>query len=114
MKDWDWQLFPKTETFLNGLLRSFIIGNRYADVMRGEIEDTTSTRFIDWVDSIELPERELSGSQLIGFGYEKEPGLSSTGDVYVNPRATFFPIVLRADREHALSIKVNELDKVFK
>ena len=109
-KDWDWQLYPETETFLSGLVRSFLDGNSYADSLSAEIERDTSTRFIDWVDGIELPHGTVTAEELARLGYIKEPELSVGGDAYAHPGA-FFPIVLRADKLHRLSLKVENLER---
>jgi hypothetical protein len=113
MKDWDWQLYPEAKLFLDGLIRSFLKVNHYADVLRGEIENTSSTRFIDWVDSLEVPADTVTGEELIRLGYAKENTIIAAGDVYIHPGAAFFPIVRRADRVHRLSLKVDDLDRAL-
>ena len=109
--EWDWKLFPQTEAFLSGQIRSYLRRNRYADVVRGEIENTTSTRFIDWVDSMELPDDIVSEQDLLQVGYVKWSVIGGASDVYVHLGGKFFPISLRPDKEHHLSIKVDDLDR---
>ena len=109
MNEWDWKLFPETEAFLSGQIRSYLDGNRYAEMVRGEIENITSTRFIDWVDSLEIPDNIVSDQDLLRLGYVKASVISATGDVYVHDGGTFFPIVLRPDMEYRLSLKVDDL-----
>ena len=113
MKKWDWQLYPEAETFLNGLIQSFLKRDHVADVFRGDVENTTSTRFIDWVDSLEIPDGTVTGEELRRLGFVKESDLSATGDVYCHPGAAFFPIVLNADRIYRLSLKVDDLDRTL-
>ena len=110
-EEWDWQLYPETEAFLSGLVRSFLDRNGYADIVRGEIESATSTRFIDWVDHMELPIAEVSGNDLARFGYERRGPAGEDGNVYGHPGGRFFTIILRSDGEHRLSIKVDDLDR---
>jgi hypothetical protein len=110
MKDWDWQLYPETEDFVSGLVRSFLDGDSYADEIRREIESTSSTRFIDWVDSMEIADGEINEQDLQRFGYVKEPKTSAAGTVYVHP-GTFFPIVLHPDKFNRLSINVDDLER---
>jgi hypothetical protein len=110
MNDWDWQLFPETQKIVSGSIRSFLDGNGYADVIGKEIEATTSTRFIDWVDSLEIPDVVMSGKDLERIGYQKDSRISAEGTVYVHP-GKFFPIVLRADGSYRLSIGVDDLDR---
>lgn len=103
-------MYPKTETFLSGLVRSFLDVNDSADLLRGEIEGFSSTRFIDWVDSMEAPNGTPIKENLLQLGYVREPKISAAGDVYLHPGA-FFPIVLRADKTYRLSIKVEDLER---
>jgi len=103
--EWDWQLYPETEGFVSGAVRSFLDGNSYADVLRKEIESTSSTRFIDWVDSMEVADGAVNEEDLRRLGYVKDPKASAAGTVYVHP-GKFFPIVLHSERFSRLSIKV--------
>lgn len=110
MRDWDWQLYPEAESMVFGLVRSFLDGNTYANMIRGEIENTSSTRFIDWVDSMEIPDTIVSGQDLQRIGYIKDSKASADGAVFNHPGA-FFPIILRADGTRRLSICVDDLDR---
>jgi hypothetical protein len=106
---WDWQLYPETEVFLSGLVGSFLEGHGYANELRQEIERTTSTRFIDWVDGMELPREEVRQEDLLRLGYVRNDRIKASGDVYVHPGA-FFPVVLQEGRSHRLSLKVENLE----
>jgi hypothetical protein len=110
MNDWDWQLYPETEDFVSGLVRSFLDGNSYAEVIRREIESTSSTRFIDWADSMEIADGKVNEQDLQRFGYVKDPKASAAGTVYVHP-GKFFPIVLHSNRFNRLSINVDDLER---
>ncbi len=104
-------MYPETETFLSGLVRSFLNGNRYADLVRGEIENTSSTRFIDWVDSMEIPKGTATNQDLMGLGYVKERAIGLDGEVYKHHGGAFFPIMLRDDRHFNISLKVDDLER---
>jgi hypothetical protein len=109
MSDWDWQLYPDTERAISGLVRSFLDGNGYASAIGRDIGETSSTRFIDWVDSMEVPEEMMSGIDLERIGFVKDPRVGTGGPVYIHP-GKFFPIRLRGDRSFRLSINVDDLE----
>ncbi len=104
-------MYPETETLLSGLVRSFLKGNRYADVVRGEIENTSSTRFIDWVDSMEIPKGTATDEHLTRLGYIKERTIGLDGEAYRHHGGAFFPIMLRDDQRYNLSLKVDDLER---
>lgn len=93
------------------MVRSFLNGNHYADAVRGEIENTSSTRFIDWVDSMEIPKGTATGQDLMGLGYVKAQAIGLEGEVYRHHGGAFFQIMLRDDRHHNLSLKVDDLER---
>ncbi len=103
-------MYPETEGFVSEAVRSFLDGNSYADVFRKEIESTSSTRFIDWVDSMEVADGELNKEDLRRLGYVRDRKTSAAGTVYVHP-GKFFPIVLHSERFSRLSIKVDDLER---
>jgi hypothetical protein len=106
----DWQLYPETEAFLSGLVQSFLKCAGYADIVRREIESTSSTRFIDWVDSMEVPKGTVNEEDLSRLGYLKEPKIGAAGSVYVHPGA-FFPLVVGDEKFQRLSLKVENLER---
>lgn len=110
MGEWDWQLYPETDEFVSGLIGSFMDGNGHADVLRSEIENTSSTRFIDWVDSMEIPEEDIGAEDLERIGYVKDSSKSVDGTVFNHPGSSF-PIILRTDRSYRLSIGVDLMER---
>ena len=110
MNDWDWQLYPETEGFVSGLIRSFLDGNGYADVVSREMESTSSTRFIDWVDSMEIADGAVNEEDLERLGFVKDRKTSVAGTAYIHP-GKFFPIVLHPERFSRLSVNVDDLER---
>jgi hypothetical protein len=108
-KAWDWQLYPETEAILSRLVTSFLEGYGSANALRQAIEETSSTRFIDWVDGMEVPREEVREEDLLRLGYVRNNGIEASGDVYVHPGA-FFPVVLQDGRSQRLSLKVESLE----
>jgi hypothetical protein len=106
---WDWKLYPETEAFLSRLVGSFVEGHGYTDTLRQEIEGTTSTRFIDWVDGMEVPKEGVAEDDLLRLGYVRNDGIEASGEVYVHPGA-FFPVVLHDGMSHRLSLKVENVE----
>ncbi len=105
----DWKVYPETGVFVNGLVAAFLKGNRFAASLSKKMYDETSTRFIDWVDHIQIPSSEYGKSDLAKVGYKKT-GTCTHGDVYRNDGTYLFPIILNEDGEFRVAVKPEEIE----
>lgn len=64
-------IYPEIEAFINQKIEYFRGKNPAADDLCGQIERGTSTRIIDWVDHLVLPESSVKSEQLERLGYEQ-------------------------------------------
>ena len=111
----DWQLYPEAEKFLNEKVKQFHNGNQISLKVAKRIESETSTRFIDWIDHIVLPEGMVSHEKLIQMGFRSHKDAQTDSLVFTNPKAILFPILIGGP-DFQLAVKTDDLDlfrKVF-
>jgi hypothetical protein len=112
---WDrfnWATFPDAEAFLLGLVDEFTTQQDRAGAMSGSIEWGTSTKFIDWIDHMVLPEDSVDETELLFMGFV-EDGSAETmygARCFRHRGSTLFPILLRQGNLTELAIKVDDLD----
>lgn len=115
MEDWDWELFSDAERFLTQQLATFLKNHRSAKSLTAKIEQGTSTRLIDWVDHIAIPEYSAGEQILQKMGYCKTNAYQyDAGVVYRNDRSRLFPILLTDNNSVTLSLKTENLDEIQK
>jgi len=111
-KEFDWGLYPDLERFVVGKVGSFLAHHEFAKGLSGTILDKTSTRFVDWVDHIVLPESEVSSRELEALGLEV---IHSQGDpddatIYKHKSSYLFPILISSKKKTEVALKPEEID----
>src|SRR5438445_7709551 len=91
----DWGLHPDLERFVSSNVSSFLAHQGFARTMSEKMMSQTSTRFVDWVDHIVLPESETESGTLERLGLEQ---VYTSGDmedtrVYRHLGSYLFPIL---------------------
>ena len=109
---YDWMTWADADSFVLGLIEDFMSVQGRAAEMKSSIRWGTSTRFIDWIDHMIIPEESVDEDQLAYMGYIEETSLPTMygARVFVHPSSYFFPILLRPGQLRELAIKVSELD----
>ncbi len=108
---YDWQLYPQAEAFLQSAVFQFFAGNGYAANLASKIEQQTSTRFVDWIDHLALPEAEVDVEELLAWGYkeiEKENDLGVT--VFQPVGSVLFPVLLKKDKPTELALITENIE----
>ncbi len=67
-----WQLWPETEAALQGAIDAVLEAVPEARNFARQLERTTSTRVLDWIDHLELSGGEMAQRRLEALGFEVE------------------------------------------
>ena len=107
----DWQLHEVAEEHLQELISRFLAHHPPAAALAERIEAGTSTRFIDWVDHIGVPEVDAGLEVLERLGFEDSPPARCPPNARVMrvPGSTLFPLVVRKGGPTILAIMVQDV-----
>jgi hypothetical protein len=108
----DWGLHGEAERQLLGLVNGFLSHHPVAAGLRERIEAETSTRFLDWVDHIALPESDESVDALVRAGLEvlPEAKVPDGHRLLRVPKSTLLPVVVGPSKDTALTLRVEQLE----
>jgi len=87
----DWQRWPRTETFLEGLIARALEGNAFAAELANRMKHETGTRFSDWVDHLVVEGSSALPATLVGLGYARQPLTHSVGVPVFGHAGGIFP-----------------------
>lgn len=111
----DWELYPEVELFLQKQVDKFLRDHSFLRDLAKIIEGQTSTRFIDWVDHIVLPEKDVDFEHLVRLGFE-ERGNSDLPDgarLFYYAGSVLFPFLVHDKSVAELALKVGKLEYFF-
>ena len=110
--EFDWGLYPQAENLLTQHINTFLKNNGFARELSSRMERQTSTRFLDWIDHVVLPEDVVSAKAIEEVGFqEMEHSEAPTGmRVFMHPMAIFFPILLSQKNFTEVVLKPERLD----
>jgi hypothetical protein len=110
--EFDWQIYPKLEQFLNQQIGFFLTRNQASRILSERMFNETSTRFFDWIDHIVLPESRIDEEFLIKRGYRMNESLETTHEerVFTHPSSTFFPVLLSSRSGFEIALKPEKMD----
>jgi hypothetical protein len=108
----DWGLHPDLEKFVSNNVSAFLADHSAARALSERMLNLTSTRFVDWVDHIVLPESEIEPGTLERLGLEP---VHTGGDlvdarVYRHLRSYLFPILLGDKDRKEIALKPESID----
>jgi hypothetical protein len=96
----DWKRRSEAETFFQEALNTFLQNHETASQLEKSIKEKTSTKLIDWVDHIVIPDSESIRARLAEMGFtleilgEAPPGRTA----FYHPGAVFPKVVLQQGR----------------
>ncbi|MFO0960191.1 MAG: aminotransferase class III-fold pyridoxal phosphate-dependent enzyme [Isosphaeraceae bacterium] len=85
--DFAWRRHPEAEALIAELAREALEACPFASNLADRMARETSTRFVDWLDHLAVPERDGLASRIEAVGYEPDP-LAGAG-VYQHPGGIF-------------------------
>jgi hypothetical protein len=89
----EWQRWPETEAFVDGLIVRALEGNPFAATLSGRMASETSTRFKDWVDHLVVSDRPGLARTLAGLGYARRPETYAVSAPVFAHEGGMFPMV---------------------
>lgn len=99
-----WQPQPRTWSLLRRLTDEFQRLLPRAVKVAQRMHDETGTRFIDWIDHLELPQSDELRQELLDAGF-----VAGGEECYSNPLGVFPRIVLRPGAKMMVGIKVESV-----
>ncbi len=105
LKQFDWKPQPDAWKLVNDLVGGFLAACPDAKQLAERMRDETGTRFIDWVDTIEVARAPELRDRMLKSGYELRP-LPGAAECYHNPLGIFPRIVLKDSGATRVAIKV--------
>ncbi|MDE1825119.1 MAG: hypothetical protein KGH61_02930 [Candidatus Micrarchaeota archaeon] len=111
-KDFDWELHPNLERFVLSEVNRFLNSNSFAKELSEKMLVQTSTKFIDWIDHISLPESAVDLDKLreLGLREWKCDAKPDNSLVLKHPRSYLFPILIADSKYIEISIKPESID----
>jgi hypothetical protein len=108
----DWGLYPNLERFVSTNVNSFLANHSFARTLSGKMMSQTSTKFVDWVDHIVLPESEIESGTLEQLGLEqvRMSGDNEDARVYRHLRSYLFPILIGDKGQKEIALKPESID----
>jgi hypothetical protein len=109
----DWGLYPDLERFVSSSVNSFLANHKFAKTLSEKMLSQTSTKFVDWIDHIILPESEVEPGTLEELGLEQ---VRTSGDeiedarVYRHLRSYLFPILVGDKERREIALKPESID----
>lgn len=112
-RKFDWELYPKLERFIVDAVDAFLSNSAFAKSLSQRMLSQTSTRFVDWIDHIVLPESEVGTEAFTSLGLEE---VRTRGDpkgkrVFRHTRSYLFPILLGEDDGKEVALKPESIDR---
>ena len=109
--NFDWGLYSDAERLLKREVQKFLRQIPFAKKLAKQIEENTSTFFLDWVDHIVIPGNEIDITKLKYSGFEKVDTAVPKGfGVYRHTKTIFPPILISTSNVHELALKPENID----
>ncbi len=112
-EDFDWETHEELDDFVRERVEIFLSNHRFAKELSGKMLNETSTRFVDWIDHIAIPEKEVKDSVLIKLGLVEMKEIESREGtrVFKHPRSYLFPILLCKGDENVIALRPENIDE---
>lgn len=111
--EFDWQLYPETEDFLNSIVSNFLSKNSFANNLSNRMLKETSTKFFNWIDYAIIPESKTNEKTLLELGFKKFTPVNKKceyGKAFKHTRSYFFPLIIGKNTKTEIVLKPEELD----
>lgn len=112
-EDFDWETHPDLDKFINERVEAFLFNHKFSKKLSERMLEETSTRFVDWIDHVSIPESEVKASKLTNLGLVEMPGVQARPGVKVfkHPRSYLFPVLLNEGKETLVALKPESIDE---
>ncbi len=108
----DWGLYPDLEKFVLGTIDRFLGKHRFAKALSGRMMAESSTRFVDWIDHIVMPESDVSFKDLERLGLVEVHTRGDPDDTVVMKHLSsyLFPILVTSNKTTEVALKPESID----
>jgi hypothetical protein len=112
IQGFDWGLYPEVEGFVEGEIGRFLTKHGLAKELSGRMADEASTRFIDWIDHMVLPEERVSAKKLERLGYSQvyTKEMPDGASLFKQTKTEFFPILISGRKTTEIALKPESID----
>lgn len=110
--EFDWGLYPELEEFVAGRVSHFLSKVPAAKALSDRMLAQTSTRFVDWIDHMVLPEwmTKYKDLEKVGLVEIHTRGDPNEGMVMKHKESYLFPIILSRSRQMEVALKPESID----
>lgn len=113
--EFDWGLYPDLEKFVISRVNYFLSHNAFAKQLSDKMLSQSSTKFVDWIDHMVIPDSSVKAKELEKLGLEV---IDTQGDpdgatVYKHNKSYLFPILVSTGRKFEVAIKPEEIDHLL-
>lgn len=100
-----WEPQPEAAAYVQGLIRACLDACPQAADLAERMRTQTGTRFLDWVDYLQLPASDKARAELASVGFEPS-NEASPGEAFVHHKG-IFPAVVLAEGPRRVALKVD-------
>jgi hypothetical protein len=107
-----WEPQPRAQSLVDEFIDAFLARCPRSKALAERMLETTSTRFLDWIDFIRVPDDAGTVSRLedVGFTHRPEPGAPKR---YIHEGAIFPQVLLGDSGTRAVGLKVDWISDFF-
>ncbi len=106
----EWKRYPEAEKYLVETIDRMKKIDRDAGSFLNEISNRTSTRIIDWIDHLVVPDG-MDGDHLEKIGYSRDTDKHPDGTVWRHTGSNLPPVVLSDGDCSLIALKVENIDR---
>ncbi|MCA9292516.1 MAG: hypothetical protein KDA20_01740 [Phycisphaerales bacterium] len=106
--EFNWEPQPAAQELLTEIVTEFFARCKAARTLGDKMRIDTGTRFMDWLDFIQLPRSQDIRDRLTKVGFTRK-AVDGAPDCYVHEGAIFPMVILDAGKETAIGIKVDSV-----
>lgn len=106
----EWKRYPEAEIYLNNTIDRMKKIDRDAGSFLNEISNRTSTRVLDWIDHLVVPDG-MDGDHLEKIGYSRDTDKHPDGTVWRHTGSNLPPVVLSDGDCSLVALKVENIHR---
>jgi len=112
VEEFDWEVHPELEEFIKFQVNVFLENNKFAMALSKGMLEKTSTKFIDWIDHVIIPDTLVNREQLESLGMKEAEVYDkpNSAKVFKHPDSYLFPLLLTKEKNMEIALKPESLD----
>jgi len=112
IQGFDWGLYPKVESLFKREVNNFLKNHSLAKTLANRMQDEASTRFLDWVDYMVIPDSRVKDNLLkkLEFDEVDSKDLPDGTRLFKHIKTEFFPLLISKNKTTELALKSEHLE----